>query len=45
MAAQIPLSRVGQPAETAKAVVFLDSDDSSFVAGAELVANGGMIAV
>ena len=45
MATQIPLGRVGQPDEIARAVVFLASDESSFVAGAELVVDGGMIAV
>ena len=41
-ASQIPLKRIGQPDEIAAAALFLASSDSSFVAGAELVADGGM---
>ena len=37
----IPLGRVGTPDEIAKAVVFLASDDSSFVNGIELCVDGG----
>ena len=40
--AQIPLGRVGDPDEVGKAAVFLASDDSSFVNGAELFVDGGM---
>ena len=42
MTAEIPLGRVGQPREVARAVVFLASDDSSYVAGAELFVDGGL---
>jgi NAD(P)-dependent dehydrogenase (short-subunit alcohol dehydrogenase family) len=42
MVATIPLGRVGTPDEVAKAVVFLASDDSSFVSGIELFVDGGM---
>jgi NAD(P)-dependent dehydrogenase (short-subunit alcohol dehydrogenase family) len=45
IAAQVnntPLGRVGVPDEIAKAVVFLASDDSSFVNGIELFVDGGM---
>lgn len=42
MASTIPLGRLGAPDEVAKAVVFLASDDSSFVNGVELFVDGGM---
>jgi NAD(P)-dependent dehydrogenase (short-subunit alcohol dehydrogenase family) len=41
MVANIPLGRIGAPDEVAKAVVFLASDDSSFVNGTELFVDGG----
>jgi NAD(P)-dependent dehydrogenase (short-subunit alcohol dehydrogenase family) len=40
-AATTPLGRAGTPDEIAKAVVFLASDDSSFVNGVELFVDGG----
>lgn len=41
VASQIPLGRVGQPEEIAKVVLFLASDEASFVNGVELFADGG----
>ena len=38
---QIPMRRLGQPEEVAKAIYFLCSDASSYVTGAELHINGG----
>ena len=45
MAKTIPLARHGQADEIAKAVVFLASDDASYVNGVELFVDGGMVAV
>jgi NAD(P)-dependent dehydrogenase (short-subunit alcohol dehydrogenase family) len=41
----IPLGRLGTPNEVAKAVVFLASDDSSYITGTELFVDGGMAQV
>ena len=41
----IPLGRPGKPDEIAKAVVFLASEDASYVNGAELFVDGGMVQI
>ena len=38
---QIPVGRLGEPDEIARAVVFLASDDAGFITGSTLSANGG----
>lgn len=43
-AAAIPLGRMAQPNEVSNVVLFLASDDASFVSGAEHVVDGAMIA-
>jgi NAD(P)-dependent dehydrogenase (short-subunit alcohol dehydrogenase family) len=45
LANSVPLGRLGTPNEIAKAVVFLASDDSSYITGTELFVDGGMAQV
>jgi len=42
-AKQIPLGRVGSPADVASAVAFLASDEASYITGHVLSVNGGML--
>ena len=41
-ASEMPIGRIGQPSDIGKTAVFLASDDSSFMLGAELIVDGGM---
>jgi len=43
--AQIPVGRLGDANEIARCVVFLASDEASFITGATLTANGGQYMV
>ncbi|HTI74676.1 MAG TPA: SDR family oxidoreductase, partial [Mycobacterium sp.] len=39
-----PMGRIGEPAEVASVIVFLASDEASFVTGAVLPVDGGYLA-
>lgn len=39
----IPVKRIGRPEEIANTVLFLASDQASFITGSELIADGGML--
>ena len=43
MIAQIPLGRTGRPEEIADAIVFLASPAASYVTGAMLAVDGGLV--
>jgi NAD(P)-dependent dehydrogenase (short-subunit alcohol dehydrogenase family) len=41
--AQVPMKRFGSPEEAARPVLFLASDEASFITGVDLFADGGMV--
>ncbi|MFV8243231.1 SDR family oxidoreductase [Mycolicibacterium peregrinum] len=45
LASQVPMKRLGRPEEVASAVLFLASEQSNFMTGAELAVDGGQIQV
>jgi NAD(P)-dependent dehydrogenase (short-subunit alcohol dehydrogenase family) len=44
IASEVPLGRVADPIEPARAAVWLLSDDSSYVTGSHLICDGGILA-
>jgi NAD(P)-dependent dehydrogenase (short-subunit alcohol dehydrogenase family) len=42
MASMVPLKRLGRPGEIAKTVLFLASDDSTFIVGSNISVDGGV---
>ena len=45
LASLVPMGRLADPMEIARVVTFLASDDSSFINGAEITADGGQAPV
>ncbi len=41
LSAGVPMKRVGRPEEIAEAIVFVSSDQASFITGARIAADGG----
>lgn len=44
LAKQVPLGHIGDPAELARAALWLVSDESSYVTGTDLIVDGGLMA-
>jgi NAD(P)-dependent dehydrogenase (short-subunit alcohol dehydrogenase family) len=44
IAAAVPMGRISEPEETARAIVWLCSDEASFITGHTLVVDGGLTA-
>jgi len=42
---KIPLGRFGSPTEVAKVVIFLSSEDSSYINGTDILVDGGASAI
>ncbi len=42
---QVPMGRIGEPEDVANAVVYLASDESGFMTGAEIKLDGGLSAM
>ncbi len=45
LARQVPIGRLGQPEEVAAGILYLASDESAFMTGAEFVLDGGITAM
>jgi NAD(P)-dependent dehydrogenase (short-subunit alcohol dehydrogenase family) len=43
MIANTPMRRMGEPEEIARAVLFLSSDEASFITGVDLFVDGGVM--
>jgi NAD(P)-dependent dehydrogenase (short-subunit alcohol dehydrogenase family) len=43
MIAATPMRRMGEPEEVARAVLFLSSDEASFITGVDLFVDGGVV--